>query len=306
MVNAKTDSPWQAAKLFELPACSWVKDARIEGPALVSTAARVLLPNGYGQSHWETEKFIYYDGLAPAPTCLATVEMPGELPPAQGGPVAVKNNAKFALERVLLIDRRTVQKSLPGRWALIEKLAPGEQVQAVFQDSPGLDKPGSERQALSDLLLARGLTKNEVAGLLCIWQEEFFQQSGVTALYVLPQAQYDRMLPLEIDPTPGKIIRVGIVHQPHLEGLEVIRKEAADLVAKLGDNNYKKREEATKALRDMGVEIVPVLQKALSGATDPEVKMRLEKLLKTLDATEDLKTVTPPSPPRGSDDRAGQ
>jgi hypothetical protein len=297
MVNAKTDSPWQTAKLFDLPKVCWVKDARIEGPALVTVAASVPEGNGYNSSHFETEKFVYYDGLTPAPHYLSLADAPGELPAGQGGPVALRNDAKFAIEKILLIDRRNAAKNSPGHWALIEKLAPEEKVKAVFQDLPAGDKPGAASLALGELLLARGLTKNELAGLLSIWQEEFFERSGLTALYVLPQAEYDRLLPLEIYPKPGKIVRVGIVQQPHMEGLEAIRKQAAQLVAQLGDNNYNKREQATKALREFGVEIVPVLRQALSAATDLEVKTRLEKLLNAIDASEYLKPAAAPQPP---------
>ncbi len=58
---------------------------------------------------------------------------------------------------------------------------------------------------------------------------------------------------------------------------------ARALVARLGDDSFDAREKATKALIDMGDEIVPLLTAVRSDSTDAEVKARLDAILKALD-----------------------
>ena len=61
-----------------------------------------------------------------------------------------------------------------------------------------------------------------------------------------------------------------------------LREEAAPLVARLGDDDFQKREEATKRLRDLGEPVLPFLAESLKKAEDPEIRMRLEELLASI------------------------
>lgn len=53
-------------------------------------------------------------------------------------------------------------------------------------------------------------------------------------------------------------------------------KKFADLVAKLGSESFEERENAQKEIADLGRDVLPLVEKALAGATDPEVKWRLQ------------------------------
>ncbi len=66
-------------------------------------------------------------------------------------------------------------------------------------------------------LCQAGLYDAEAKSVLAIWEKGLFDRPGVTAIYLLPQEEYDRMLPLTISPKPQKIVRVGIVMQGNLE-----------------------------------------------------------------------------------------
>jgi HEAT repeat protein len=105
------------------------------------------------------------------------------------------------------------------------------------------------------------------------------------------------MIPLEVTPKPGKIVRVGVVLASRLEGVEAIEKQAREWIARLDDSDYKVREQATKALGELGPPAVPLLQRALETATGAEVKIRLKTLLDAEDASEYLK-VEPAAGPR--------
>lgn len=57
----------------------------------------------------------------------------------------------------------------------------------------------------------------------------------------------------------------------------------ADLVKELGSNEYAARESAQKKLEGMGQGVLPQLKAALEKAEDPEVRTRLEDIIKKLD-----------------------
>lgn len=58
-------------------------------------------------------------------------------------------------------------------------------------------------------------------------------------------------------------------------------RRVAALVAELGNEEFVTREEATLDLHKLGLSIAPLLKQHLAKATDPEVKSRLERLLKS-------------------------
>ena len=63
----------------------------------------------------------------------------------------------------------------------------------------------------------------------------------MVAFYVLPQAQYERMLPMEIDPKPSRSpVRVGITLHPNLEANPAISQRVAPLIAQLDDPDYQR------------------------------------------------------------------
>ena len=49
-------------------------------------------------------------------------------------------------------------------------------------------------------LIAAGLFDAEADSLLRIWDSGFFNAEGLTAFYITPRSEYDRMLPLKILP----------------------------------------------------------------------------------------------------------
>ena len=149
--------------------------------------------------------------------------------------------------------------------------------------------PGDRATALHFDLVKAGLFAAEANSVLAIWKKGFFEHPGVTAICLLPQSEYDRMLPLSITPKPPKVLRVGIVLQGGLENGPATEKRAAELIAKLDDSSFKVRETAAKELAAMGPAVFPILRRALSKSSSQEVQARLQDILDRLDATEYLK-----------------
>lgn len=67
------------------------------------------------------------------------------------------------------------------------------------------------RRSLDAALRRAGLTAPESASLLDTWRDELFGAAGPRAVYLLPRAHYDAMLPLRIAPQPAQLVRVGLV-----------------------------------------------------------------------------------------------
>src|SRR5262249_20758449 len=60
-------------------------------------------------------------------------------------------------------------------------------------------------------------------------------------------------------------------------------KRVKELIAQLGDDKFEVRAKATADLKEMGERIEPLLREAFKTATDAEVRVRLESLLRRFD-----------------------
>ena len=59
------------------------------------------------------------------------------------------------------------------------------------------------KQQIRQALLDAGLFAPEADSLLTIWHKAFLEADGITAFHLLPASEYERMLPLEIQPAPA-------------------------------------------------------------------------------------------------------
>jgi hypothetical protein len=261
---------------------SWVNQARIEGPAWFFTddQPRFVPPpgppnqvhtarNGIYSFRYQSEKFIYYDGLIPAANyvqCAALAE----------DSVTVENSAKFDIANLIVIDRRDAKAT---RWALVEKLAAGGKATAALKTTDD-DKTAAAREELGRELKNAGLFENEAKSALAIWDKGLFDRPGITVIYLLPQSEYDRVLPLAVSPQPDKIVRVGIAMQGQIDLTPaVLAARVKALIVKMDDDDYRLRDKAAEGLTAMGPAAFTSIRKAMEGKISPEVKTRLEKII---------------------------
>jgi hypothetical protein len=104
----------------------------------------------------------------------------------------------------------------------------------------------------------------------------------LTAVYRLDPAELDRMLPLEVTPTPRKTVRVGLVIARNID--PSVGDEIDQLIAQLAHPDWEQREVAHKQLADLGAAARPKLQAALQ-QKDMEVVWRAERLLQAFETT---------------------
>ncbi|MBY0523404.1 MAG: hypothetical protein K2R98_08390 [Gemmataceae bacterium] len=228
--------------------------------------------NGRGSRGGEREKFVYYDGMIPSPKAVQMTVM--------GERVSVQNNAKHAVLDVTVVDRRTPGKV---RVARLPKLDAAADVKALdFQDADMARWPGSAVEESIAQLKASGLFEDEAGAMLAVWKKDLFETEGLTMFYRLPQSEYDRLLPLTVNPRPEKVARTMLVVHPHCE--PDLGDKVMKLVKQLDSNRFEERMDAHQRLHALGRAAFVHLLRARQARPSLEVTARLNKLLEEFES----------------------
>jgi hypothetical protein len=279
---------WLKLEDFPLPEGSWLQQARLPGASRVTVVGSDPDQPRRGprtQDRLETERFIYYDGLVPAPDYLHCEKV-------DDTSVTLRNLAKFEISRLVVVDRR-VQGQI--RFAVFDDpqpaLAAGTTRKVQTQVIAAADWPAIGKKQVRQALLGAGLFEAEADSLLTIWNDRFFLADGITAFHLLPVSEYDRMLPLEITPAPAaKPVRVAIALYPHIEVEPALAERIAALVRDLDDPKFQKRSAATKELVEIGPVAIGRLRAELKNNPTLEMQRRIEAVLDRVDAMEWLQS----------------
>jgi Tol biopolymer transport system component len=189
---------------------------------------------GNGEVRGESERFLFYDGTVDVPsplilewdddthrTLLLSTLGFGSYPKVSEGQRQLwgedtvsdttRESEKYP-DSAPIPAVCVVSKEADGeaRGKIVEKIE--SQVTCIRVPINTLSLQGEAlHRAIGDILEKQGLTAEETRALLRTWEKEFFQTKGVRALTVIPRWLYDAMLPIEIDPAPGELVRVGII-----------------------------------------------------------------------------------------------
>jgi hypothetical protein len=270
---------WRKTQLSEALSETWLGAARVPGASLVNVPGSIP----HGSRPWqnramETEGFVFYDGLVPAPDYL-------RCPGAGDGSVTLRNAAKFDMPHLWVIDRRgdSVHVARGPLGAGEERRVDSRRVQGAA----GMREVAGEVRAA---LVAAGLFGPEADAMLKIWHKGLFESPGAVAFYLLPRAEYDRMLPLTVKPAPAAgPVRVGLAYHPNFEANPAIERRVAELIRQLDDGNYREREAAKKALIETGPIALRALREASEKTDSEEVRRLTARILETIDPSEWLK-----------------
>jgi hypothetical protein len=124
-----------------------------------------------------------------------------------------------------------------------------------------------------------GLTPADVETIVATLQTHALDPEQLTVVYRIDQSELDRVLPLEVVPTPAKVTRVGIAIVKNID--PATGERIARLVEQLGNPSWEKREAAQAKLAEMGAGAKPKLTDALKHK-DMEVVYRAERLLDSI------------------------
>ena len=141
----------------------------------------------------QTEKFLFYRGLASFPIALGATA-------ADDRRVRVENTGRD-IPRVVLFQNRG------GRIGYrIGSAPPG----VTTIDAPVL---GTSFESLAGdlarMLVDQGLFEAEAKAMVATWRDSWFEE-GTRLFYLLPQASVDATLPLAINPAPSRIVRAFV------------------------------------------------------------------------------------------------
>jgi hypothetical protein len=268
-----------------LPAGCWVQQARLPGASRLTVVGNMegwpkpIFPGCKDRS--ETEGFLYYDGLVPAPDYLRCEKIDGKS-------VTLRNRASFDLTRLFVVDRRAKETvGFVFADGTKQPFKAGTSLKIDLRPIDAKDWPLTGMRQTRQALLDAGLFEAEAESLLKIWDKGLFQAEGVTAFHILPPAEYDRMLPLSILPTPvTRPVRVGIALHPHIEIEPVLAERIGMLIRQLDSPQANKRLAADKALLELGPLAITLLQAELKKGPPEEMRQRIRALLDRVDASD--------------------
>ena len=224
----------------------WWETARKTDAALVASGRKV-------------EKFLFYDALV-------TFDPQVEVDWKKGGKIRLRNDSPEAYGHLFAVRVKEGKVS----FAHLPELKAG--ATADLSTAPGAP------ETLAQALVEAGLFKKEAEGLVDILREEFFSIDGTRVLMVASREAYDRLLPIEITPAPKELRRVLVVQLECLD--EERREEVAKWIEGLGAEGLDERATAAAKLRAFGLLAEPQIRAAAELSKDPEVKARLQDLLK--------------------------
>jgi hypothetical protein len=205
------------------------------------------------------EKFLFYDALV-------TYDPGVDVDWKKGGKVRLKNSSPDPFRHLFAVRVKEGEVS----FAYLPELKAGAAADLSIQKGT----PGT----MAKTLVESGLYPKEADGLVEIWREEFFSIDGTRVLMVASREAYDRLLPIEITPVPKELRRVLVVQLECLD--EERREEVARLIEGLGAEGLDERATAAAKLRAIGLPAEAQIRSAMEKAKDPEIKARLQDLLK--------------------------
>jgi hypothetical protein len=225
---------------------------------------------------YEREKFVYYDGLMPRGKWAEVT--------ATKDKVRVRNQGDQPLFDVTAIDLRP---NGTIRVARLEKLDSGATVDALeFKETDKAAWPSAGMDSLVKQLTTAGLNKDEAVALGKVWQRDFFQTEGLTVFYRLPQAEYERLLPLKAEPAPRETVRVGLILHPHCE--PGLAEQVAALVKEMESSEFDKREQAQKKLEELGRPAMGHLLRLRNSPVSLDLKQRLNAIVEKYESARSI------------------
>ncbi len=129
-------------------------------------------------------------------------------------------------------------------------------------------------------LIQIGFTEAEAGMGVAMLAEQVLEKEHLNVVYRMDDQAFEKLVRLDVTPNPKKTVRVCLVVVKSLD--PGLKDKINQLIAQLGDNEWKKRMAAHEALTKLGRSAVPDLKAAQKDAkllTDAEVMYRVERLL---------------------------
>jgi hypothetical protein len=154
------------------------------------------------QSQSETEKFLFYRGIAHFQAPL-TVKQQWDNAEA----LELQNTGSEDLQALFIYQIQNGHAT----WTHADRLAAGDSKAVRLNSNNAVSLREFHAQILPMLtqsLTKSGLFEAEAKAMVKTWDDSWFNEQGTRVLYILPRAWTDRTLPLNANPAPREISRV--------------------------------------------------------------------------------------------------
>lgn len=245
-----------------VPKGHWIETAR------AVKCGDVYAAFGEQQFDCDRERFVFYDGIFPRGKWVRVVV-------GKDGVVSLHNRTNHPVFDLTVVNRRTEGKVRVGRVATLEAGAEMKSVDMADADAGRFSAEASA--ALAKQLTAGGLNPDEAAVLVALRRDDFFSTDGVQVFYRIPQEEYDRLMPLTVEPKPDKTVRVGLVLHPHCE--PDLAERVLAVVRDLNADDFAARDAAVEKLAAMGRAAFTHLARLRKADIPAEVRSRIELVL---------------------------
>jgi len=162
--------------------------------------ARVPEANVVRASSGEMENYLFYRGLGHFSPGLRTVVSVNET-------LELRNDTGGDIPYLLVFEKRENRifwKAEPDGLEAGQRMMLGE-TELIAYDG---EFPEPVYESLKSGLISQGLLESEASAMIQTWWTSYFESEGLRVFWVLPRATTDRILPLDVKPAPGKIVRV--------------------------------------------------------------------------------------------------
>lgn len=168
--------------------------------------------------HWRSElgddhleRFLFYRGVG-------NFDLPLHLTADHRGNIQVENRGNDTVRGLFLIRVDAEDSTI--------KMSHASRLEANSQQTmPAPDVASLEEvmTAFKESLVAEGLYTAEASSMLESWRDSWFREPGTRLFYLVPQAWTDSLLPLQIEPTPEKAVRVLVARSEIMTSADELR-----------------------------------------------------------------------------------
>jgi hypothetical protein len=155
----------------------------------------------------ELEKLIFYRGLADFKTDLEVTN--------DGKTLTLKNNSDYNISGIVILDNRENELGIRSVYHIDSLSSQNENQLSIA--SQNIDDSFTFKSYEGYLSFAKariikelvesGLFEDEANAMVGTWEKGYFKTKGIRVLYVLSRQETDEILPIEISPTPKKLVR---------------------------------------------------------------------------------------------------
>lgn len=210
----------------------------------------------------QAERFIFYRGLGRFQGSFRVLS-------SKEGVVTLRNDSDQPIPASFLLWVHE------GQGAIV-KAGPIPAKQRITVQTPSRVFPMETyiKQATETLALALkadGLTHDEAWSMVNTWRKSYFKTPGLRALYVVPRAWTDALLPIRITPKPDELVRTLVGRVEIFTGAE--EQALLAMLKRAADRNE------TLSMNAFGRFVEPKLRRILQMLTDPVHRKYCQNLI---------------------------